>query len=141
MQNILTNSGPSIHQNIGSEILKQLRYECDTWKRQLCFISEENVRLKTRLSEILKDGIDDNFLEEIENFQNRFIREDDVIGVLRNEVADLDKLLASEIFEDGNTVKKADNKIKSLRHNVTETEKDFIKLKSEFNNYILENIF
>ncbi|HJS53526.1 MAG TPA: hypothetical protein VJ765_03250 [Chitinophagaceae bacterium] len=121
--------------------IKQLKYECDTWKRQLCFMLEENVWLKTRLSEILKDRIDNNLLDQIEHFQSRFIREDDVIGLLRNEIANLNKLLvAREMFEDGIIMKKVNRKIKNLRHNITATERDFSNLKSEFNSYILENI-
>lgn len=140
MQNRSTNSESLYNQSKTGEILKQLRYECETWKRQLGFIREENVRLKTRLSEILKDGVDNDLLEGLESFQTRFLREDEVIGLLRNEVADLYQLLAREIFEDGIHIKKADNKIEDLRYNVTATEKDFIELKSEFNSYILENI-
>ena len=102
---------------------------------------EENVWLKTRLSEILKDRIDNNLLDQIEHFQSRFIREDDVIGLLRNEIANLNKLLvAREMFEDGIIMKKVNRKIKNLRHNITATERDFSNLKSEFNSYILENI-
>jgi hypothetical protein len=101
---------------------------------------EENVHLKTRLSEILKDGIADNLLEEIEFFQSRLTREDDVIGLLRNELAELDKLLVRETFENGTTKRIVDNKMKGLRHSITVSARDFTKLKSEFNNYILENI-
>jgi predicted RNase H-like nuclease (RuvC/YqgF family) len=139
-QKITSNPESLNPQNIVGDILKQLRYECDTWKRELCFMQGENVRLKTRLSEILREGIDNNLLEEIEDFQNRFVREDAVIGVLRNEIAELDRLLANEVFKDGATIRKSDNKIKSLRQTIIATEKDFIRLKSEFNSYIRENI-
>lgn len=128
------------HQNTVDATLKQLKYECDTWKRQLCFMREENVHLKTRLSEILKDGIADNLLEEIEFFQSRSTREDDIIGLLRNELAELDKLLVRGTFEDGTTKRIVDNKMKGLRHSITVSGEDFIKLKSELNSHILENI-
>lgn len=139
-KDISPNHGPLSHQNTADARLKQLKYECDTWKRQLCFMREENVHLKTRLSEILKDGIADNLLEEIEFFQSRLTREDDVIGLLRNELAELDKLLVRETFENGTTKRIVDNKMKGLRHSITVSGRDFTKLKSEFNNYILENI-
>ena len=139
MRNISVNHG-SRDQQKKIDFKKQLKYECDTWKRQLCFMLEENIWLKTRLSEILKDGIDDNLLDQIENFQSRSIREDDIIVLLRNEIAGLDKLVEREMFEDGIIMKRVDSKIKSLRHNITAAERDFSKLKSEFNSYILENI-
>jgi regulator of replication initiation timing len=120
--------------------LKQLQYETDTWKRVLGFMMEENIHLKNRLSEILKDKFDGNLLEEVESFQSSFIKEDEMIGLLRNNVAELDKLLVREIFEDGTIVKKVDTKLKKLRHNMANAEKQFSKLKSDFNNYLSENI-
>lgn len=140
MEHIPGNHGSPGHQNIADARLKQLKHECDTWKRQLCFMRDENVHLKTRLSEILKDGIVYYLLEEIEFFQNRFTSEDDAIGLLRNEVAEFDKLLVKEMFVDGITSKKVDSKLKGLRNSIAVSERNFTKLKSEFNSYILENV-
>jgi hypothetical protein len=120
--------------------LKQLQYECDTWKRLFGFILDENIHLKNRLSEILKNGFDRNLLEEMENFQNRFIKEDDRIGLLRHEVVELDKLLKREIYEDGQIITDINIKLSKLRNNIINAEKEFGKLKMEFNNYLLENI-
>jgi len=140
MEHAPANHGSLDHQSIEDSKLKQLKHECDTWKRQLCFMREENVYLKTRLSEVLKDGVADNLLEEIELFQNRFTSEDDAIGLLRNEVVELGKLLAKEMFDDGFTKKKVDSKMNELRNNIAVSERKFTRLKSEFNNYILENV-
>lgn len=120
--------------------LKQLQYEADTWKRLLGFMIDENIHLKNRLSEILKDGFDNNLLDEVESFQSRFVNEDQMIGLLRNEVAELDKLLVREAFEDGSIIKQVDKKLKKLRDNIQNAEKQFGKLKSEFNSYLSENI-
>jgi regulator of replication initiation timing len=120
--------------------LKQLQYESDTWKRVLGFMMEENIYLKNRLSEILKDKFDKNLLEQVEGFQSSFVKEDEMIGLLRNEVAELDKLLVREIFEDGTIIKKVDAKLKHMRHNIKNAEKEFSRLKSDFNNYLSENI-
>jgi len=120
--------------------LKQLQYESDTWKRLLGFMMDENIHLKNRLSEVLKDKFDKNLLVEIEGFQNNFIKEDELIGLLRNDVAGLDKLLEREIFEDGKIVNEIDKRLKNLRNNIVYAEKQFGKLKLEFNNYLSENI-
>lgn len=120
--------------------LRQLQYESDTWKRLLGFIMDENIHLKYRLSEVLKDKFNKNLLEEVEIFQSRFIKEDALIGLLRNEVVELDKLLVREIFEDSRIIKEIDRKLKKLRNNIIIAEKQFGKLKSEFNNYLSENI-
>jgi regulator of replication initiation timing len=120
--------------------LKQLQYEADTWKRLLGFMMDENIHLKNRVSQILKDRFDENLLEEVEVFQSSFIKEDALIGLLRNDVAELDKLLQKEVFEDGMIIKNVESKLKKLRHNIKNAEKQFGKLKMDFNNYLSENI-
>lgn len=120
--------------------LAQLQYEADTWKRVLGFMVEENIHLKNRLSEVLRNGFNKSLLEEVENFQTRFVREDEMIGLLRNEVVELDKLLVKELFEDGNTCREADNRMRKLRGNIKNAENQFGRLKLEFNSYLSENI-
>lgn len=120
--------------------LKQLQYEVDTWKRLLGFMMEENIHLKNRLSEVLKYKFDNNLLEEVDGFQSRFIKGDELVSLLRNDVAELDKLLVREVFEDGRIVKQVDKKLKTLRNNIRNAEKEFGKLKTEFNSYLSENI-
>jgi hypothetical protein len=101
---------------------------------------DENVFLKNMLSEILKDGFDKSQLEQIEDFQNRFIKEDELISLLRNDVAELDKLLLREIFEDGRIIKQVEKKLKKIRNNIRIAEKQFSRLKSDFNSYMAENM-
>ena len=120
--------------------LKQLQYENETWKRLLGFMKDENVYLKTRLSELLKDNFDKNLLEEVENFQSRFIKEDELIGLLRNDAAELDRLLEREIFEDGQILNQVEKQLKKLRRNIKIAQKQFARLKLEFNNYLSENM-
>jgi hypothetical protein len=120
--------------------LKQLQYETDTWKRLLCFMQEENVYLKNRLSEVLKDRFNKDLLEEVESFQSSFIKEDELIGFLRNEVAEIDSELVKEVFVDGKINKTIEKKINQLRNNLSNAEKRFGKIKMSFNNYLSENI-
>lgn len=120
--------------------LKQLQYESDTWKRLLGFMMDENVHLKNRLSEILMDGFDRHLLAEAENFLNRFIKEDDMVGLIRHDVGELDKLLVREIFENGQLRKEVINKIRKLRNNIKIAEQQFRKLKTDFNGYLSVNI-
>ena len=63
--------------------LKQLQHESDTWKRSLAFMMDENVQLKNRLAEILKPDFDNSLLDDIEIFQTNFLREDEVISLLK----------------------------------------------------------
>lgn len=120
--------------------IKQLQSESDTWKRLLVFMTDENIHLKNRLSEVLKDRVDNLSLNEMENFQNNFIREDEMIGLLRKDIEDVDKLLVREVFENGKILKHLNEKMKTLRGTVINVEKRFGRLKSDFHSYLSENI-
>lgn len=120
--------------------INQLQIEINTWKRLLNFFRDENVCLKNRLSDILKNGFDRKLLEEFENFQTKFIKQDEVINFLRNDTAELDKLLLNEKsgieISDGRIVKR----LERLRNNMANSEKQFFQLQLNFNTYILENM-
>jgi hypothetical protein len=120
--------------------LKQLQYENETWKRLLGFMTDENVHMKNRVSEVLVNSTDKSLLEQLEVFLNRFIKEDERIGLLRNQAAELDKLLVKELFEDGRTMKEAVAKLERIRGNIKTAEKQFASLKVEFNNFLLSII-
>lgn len=120
--------------------LKQLQFEADTGKRLLAFMMEENIRMKNRISEILKADFDKNLLDELENFHTRFIKEDELISLMRNDAAEMDKLLLREIFEDGKIIREVKRKLKRLSDNLLDAERKFGKLKAEFNSYLSENI-
>lgn len=120
--------------------IKQLQYESDACKRLLAFITDENIRLKIRLSEILNENFNGDLLDEIENFQNRFIKEDELIGLLRNSVAEFDKLLLKDVFEGGRTEKEINSRLNELRSNISNAEKNFNNLKSSFHSYMSENL-
>ncbi len=119
---------------------EQLQYESNTWKRLLAFMMEENVYLKNRLSDVLKDNFDKELLAEMEMFQTRFVKEDESISLLRHDIATLDKLLAKEIFADSILLAKANKKMKEIRANMIISEAKFGKLKSDFNIFLVENL-
>lgn len=120
--------------------LKQLQHESDTWKRSLAFMMDENVQLKNRLADILRSEFDNNLLEDIENFQTNFIREDEMISLLKTDIAKLDKLLVREVFEDGHIFENINRILSEIRRNIGSAETQFVKLKLEFNSYLLENL-
>jgi hypothetical protein len=116
--------------------LKELQYETDSWKSRLAFMKEENILFKNKISEILSNGFDRNLLEDVEEFQNRFIKADEVIGLLRNDIAEIDKLLIREIFEDGKILKEIELKFKRFRNHLIVAQRQFDTLKKEFNSFL-----
>jgi len=105
----------------------------------LGFMQEENVHLKNRLSDVLKDRFNKNLLDEVEFFQTNFIKEDEVIGLLKSEVAAIDNILKWDLITHENNllIKKG---IENVRNNIDAAEKDFTKISIDFNKYLSENI-
>ena len=120
--------------------MQQVRIESNTWKRLLDFFREENVRSKNRLSDILRENFDRSLLEDLENFQSQFVKQDELIGLLRNEIAELDKLLLDEKMHDDVRPAMIERKIGNLRHNLSNSERRFSELQLDFNKYLGENI-
>jgi len=118
--------------------LRLLRQESDTWKRILEFMTEENIHLKDRLSEILKGDLEEDLLMTAEIFQNSFVREDELIRLLRKDVSVFDQWLTREIYEDGAIVSKVMKSFNVIRKNISESEIQFNQLKYQFSNYLLE---
>ena len=119
-------------------LVDQFRHENDTWKRVLSFLTEENVILKNRLSEILqsKDECNNEFLEQIEYYQNNFLKQDEIIGFLRMEVSEQTISLVEELMDNPEELKQVQKKEKQLREELENAERNFNKLKFEFNNYL-----
>ena len=112
----------------------QFHHENKTWVRMLDFFKQENSFLKTRLSEVLDDSSDKNFLALAEQFQNKFILKDEFIDELRHDINQQDLNLYY------NTENAGKNKLtkhqEKLRNEMEYFEKEFNKLKNEFNKYL-----
>jgi hypothetical protein len=119
---------------------KQLQFEVNYLKRLLDFIIDENIHLKNRISEILSERFDTFLLEEVDNFQSKLIKEDHLIILLRNEITEVDSLLATELSKHDETLKKTELKLKRLHRNMRIVEKQFGKLKTEFHRFLSKNI-
>ncbi|PZR25550.1 MAG: hypothetical protein DI535_17850 [Citrobacter freundii] len=118
--------------------IRQLEYESNTWKRQIALMVDENIYMKARLVEILREQERRSSLEAAEGFQNEFIEQDSVISVLKNGIAEFDRLLKRERFEDGMLVNAVFVKHKHLEDDLSVAKKKFEELKIRFNKHILD---
>ena len=96
---------------------------------------DENVLLKSRLSDIVKNNYDQNLLEEIEEFQTEFIREDELINSFRRDVNDLVNLLYSKMFEEGKMEKSFETKMDQLGRDISNSVTRFRILQSAFDDF------
>lgn len=123
---------------MGALTVTELRHESDKLKQRLGSMIDENVSLKCRLSEVLKEKFDKKMLLEVEEYQNYFVREDELIGLLRNDIAMLDKLMSSS-QRSGAEMSPIDKKLRMLRSNILSVENQFGMLKAEFVSYLIRN--
>ena len=118
----------------------QYLHENETWKRILEFIQTENVYLKNRLAQITRADHKNNFLEEIEQFQNELLAEDHTISMLRNDVSKQEKRLKKDYLLDRLLIGEISEIQKRLRKEIEIAEQKFNSLKFAFNHYFSEKL-
>lgn len=116
--------------------LKQLLYEAASWRRLLIFLSDENNLLKDRLSEVLKDRGSDMQLADAERFQSSFVQEDELLQVLKMEIAEIERLARAFGNKEISHQRIIERKLKSFRSNILYFESQFGRLQTVFNDYL-----
>lgn len=112
--------------------IRQFQTEIETWKELLNSRVEENVLLKNKISEILKNNYEQNSLEEIEDFQTQFIKEDELINSLKRNINELDNLMFRQLYEDGKIEKSFGVKMVKLGKDILNSTTRFRILHSSF---------
>ena len=113
---------------------QQMRHELGTWQRTLNYILQENIYLKNRLAELIKEGMENDLLEQVEYFQNQFLNKDAVIALLRQDIVH-EQQLNGDLMLPSNTAKHD-----KLRRDMELMEMEFSRLKFDFNNYLSKSL-
>lgn len=119
-------------------IIKQCGQEIESWKRALAFVMEENIALKYRMGEILKNESGKEAIETFEYFQNSFLKEDEMISLIRMDIYQQENLLVKEQYFDGVKVKDLLHVQNRLRNEIEKLEAYFNQLKNAFNYFATE---
>lgn len=113
--------------------ISDLHFELNLWLNEFQFFKDEVLIFNSRLEEIVSKNTDIEVLKEVEHFQNQYIRQSEVIDVLRHEVKQHENVLETEskdypvaidhrYFEDHT----------ELRDQVDQFKKIYAELKREF---------
>lgn len=137
--NTLKKYQPAKSAKTASLTISHLQSKSDSLKQMLGFMMDENSSLKYRLSEVLKEKFDKNMLVEAENYQSYFIKEDELIGLLRNDIAIVDKGMKRMENETEVEIRVIDKKLKSLHKHITTAGNQFCKLRLNFIKYLKNN--
>ena len=121
----------------GSKKIEQFLHENITWKRMLDFFNQENSYLKNRLSEVVDRATDKTLISTAEHFQNEFILNDECIQDIGKDIKVQEKSLQLTLAQKKLPDPKACKMQDKLRNEMFYLEKEFSKLKNEFNQYLL----
>jgi|SRR5690348_4363731 len=118
--------------------ISQLYYEIARWRSLLEHYRVENTILKNRLAAALDKNMNENKLASAEHFQNEFLRKDEIINILKHDIHLQEKKLldgfsADNAFPGKETIVAQD----SLRDHICFLEKEFTRLRKEFQHYVL----
>lgn len=124
-----------------SEIIKmdeainsQIKHELMSWLRLIEFYRQENALLKYRLSELVDNSNDRNFLQIAEYFQNEFLLKDDA---LKRMIKDLHEY--SDIVENQEEVyPHLLSTHNNLRKEILQFKEKYSRLSTEFNEKMLQ---
>lgn len=114
----------------------ELIYENEGWRKELALLEDENIHFKTRLADILKNSFHRNQLENLEYFQNRFLKMDEQLVLLKHEVREQLYHLQQEHFHMNGEYKKAVEVQRKLEVKIIIIKENFKKLSIEFNGYL-----
>lgn len=118
--------------------LTQIQQELESFRRQMVFIKEENIYLKNRLSEVLKETTEPALVEELEIFQTRFIHYDMAVSISRSDIVSLESLLQNDFAEREEDFQL--QKLKKMRSEFLALFIEFSNLKFNFSNFLLEKL-
>ena len=109
----------------------QIKHEYTSWQRMLEFFRQENALLKYRLSDLVDNNEQNDFLSIAEYFQNEFLLKDEALNRLIKSVSELNAELNK--MTDKNIPDELIYQQEKLRNDILQFEKKFLDLSNEFN--------
>jgi hypothetical protein len=108
----------------------------ENWKNELKVLEDGIIRFKTKLAGILEADLQPYELEQLEYFQNRFLKMDDQISLLRHEVREQLHLLQQLSQSNGPQLKKTLDLQRRLEVKMIIIQGNFDLLSTEFSGYL-----
>lgn len=120
--------------------LQQFRFELDTWKRQTELMMETNIHLKNTVAGILQNDYSNFHLEDLESYVNKFLKEDELIAILKNEIAAFERLAGVAGNNEFTDIVDMDLRLRFIRNDVLDTKIKFDILQTGFYTFLIKHI-
>ncbi|RPD97976.1 hypothetical protein EGM88_07365 [Aureibaculum marinum] len=117
--------------------LSDLKFNLETWRRELKFHANEMDIFEQRLEDIASREFNNKALVPLENFQNRILLEKDAISKLKHRCKSKIKKIKSEDSDENIDITQQFNK-STLREDMRTFLKMHYELKEEMMDYFLE---
>ena len=121
----------------GTKHIGDLHFEHQVWLNTLQFCKDEITIFERRMGELAERNTDKTLLAELEHFQNQYIRQREVIDVVRHDIEQHENFLEKESKEHNTAIDRrsfADHT--ELRSQMETFEKLYRELKDEFYRWV-----
>ena len=73
--------------------------ELKSWLRKIDILQQENVMLKNKVADVMKNDMDRVAVEKVENYLANFLEKDAILALLRRDIAEEMKKREKKIFK------------------------------------------
>lgn len=113
----------------------QIKHEHMSWLRLIEFFRQETALLKYRLSEMVDNSEDHEFLQTAEYFQNELLLKDEALKKLIKELQDYSDIIQNKPAVSAQLITTHNR----LRDDILQFEENYTSLSKEFNEKMLQS--
>lgn len=125
----------------GTKHISDLHFEHEVWLNTLQFCKDEITIFERRMGELATRNTDKSLLAELEHFQNQYIRQREVIDVLRHDIKQHENFLEKESVEHPTAIDhRSFGDHTELRNQMETFEKLYHELKNEFYRWVAKSM-
>jgi NhaP-type Na+/H+ and K+/H+ antiporter len=113
--------------------LSDLKFNLKIWKRELKFHREEMVKFERKLEDIASRNLGIEAMAPLEGFQNKIIREKEVIGRMLQRIR-----MKRRIIESSDITEELDGRLRNQQTSIRDDMKTYIKLHYELKEDLMD---
>jgi predicted metal-dependent phosphoesterase TrpH len=119
------------------EQLNEMKSEHDEWQNRIKFYRDEIKQFNHHLGKVAQPGAPKDLLASVEHFQNQFIRQSEVLDIIRHDFKQHENLIEALDNPERKAPEESIQKIHSTqREKLDQFEKIFHELRGEFNVFL-----